>query len=75
MSEFDDNEIGSLDCDEIEGYMDPNSELLKQFALEFNEQRKGDVRKQKIFFIKQILSLIKSVKFMNVFYRMSAYLK
>lgn len=44
MSELDDNEIGSLNRNEIEGYMNPNSELLKQRAQEFNEQRNGDVR-------------------------------
>ncbi|XP_054003020.1 protein LTV1 homolog [Hylaeus anthracinus] len=39
---YDDNEIGSLECDEIEGYIEPDSDLVLQCAAEFEKQENGD---------------------------------
>ncbi|XP_031845531.2 LTV1 ribosome biogenesis factor [Nomia melanderi] len=36
---YDENEIGALDCDEIEGYVAPDSDLLLQCATEFEKQQ------------------------------------
>lgn len=40
---YDDNEIGALDCEEIEGHVLENSDLLIQYAQEF---KKDQARKQ-----------------------------
>ncbi|XP_043249079.1 protein LTV1 homolog isoform X1 [Colletes gigas] len=37
---YDENEIGALDCDEIEGYIAPDSDLVLQCAAEFEKQSK-----------------------------------
>ena len=39
---YDENEIGALDCDEIEGYVAPNSDLVLQCAAEFEKQQNED---------------------------------
>lgn len=35
---YDDTEIGALDCDEIEGFVEPNSDLVMQCAEEYEHQ-------------------------------------
>lgn len=40
---YDDDEIGALDCDEIEGHIAPNSDLVLQCAAEFEQQQNEDV--------------------------------
>ncbi|XP_063696159.1 protein LTV1 homolog [Culicoides brevitarsis] len=39
--QYDDMEVGALDCDEIEGTMDPNDEMLLRFATEFKKEHKS----------------------------------
>lgn len=39
---YDENEIGALDCDEIEGHVPENSDLLLQYAQEFEKQRRKE---------------------------------
>ncbi|XP_029667816.1 protein LTV1 homolog isoform X2 [Formica exsecta] len=39
---YDENEIGALDCDEIEGYVAHDSNLILQYAVEFEKKRKED---------------------------------
>lgn len=39
FADYDDNEIGALDTDEIEGFVDPNSDLLMQCADEFEKMK------------------------------------
>ncbi|XP_028045773.1 protein LTV1 homolog isoform X2 [Monomorium pharaonis] len=39
---YDENEIGALDCDEIEGYVAHDSELIMQYATEFEKKQKED---------------------------------
>ncbi|XP_067006115.2 protein LTV1 homolog [Anabrus simplex] len=36
---YDDNDIGALDCEEIEGNIAPDSEFVMQFANEFEEEK------------------------------------
>ncbi|XP_043525037.1 protein LTV1 homolog isoform X2 [Frieseomelitta varia] len=36
---YDEDEIGALDCDEIEGHIEPNSDLVLQCAAEFEKQQ------------------------------------
>lgn len=50
---YDENEIGALDCDEIEGHVDETSNILLQYADEFEksikrEQLDKEVIKEKI---------------------------
>ena len=40
---YDEDEIGALDCDEIEGYIAPNSDLVLQCATEFEKQQNENV--------------------------------
>lgn len=40
---YDDNEIGALDCDEIEGHIAPNSDLILQCAAEFEKKKNENV--------------------------------
>jgi len=40
---YDENEIGALDCDEIEGYVAHDSDLIMQYATEFEKKQKEDV--------------------------------
>lgn len=40
---YSENEIGALDCDEIEGYVAPDSDLILQYAAEFEKQQNEDV--------------------------------
>lgn len=40
---YDDIEIGPLECDEIEGHVAPNSNIMLQYALEFEKQQKEAV--------------------------------
>lgn len=39
--QYDDLEVGALDCDDIEGTLDPNDEMLLQFATEFKKEHKA----------------------------------
>ncbi|XP_011874621.1 PREDICTED: protein LTV1 homolog [Vollenhovia emeryi] len=39
---YDENEIGALDCDEIEGYVSHNSDLIMQYAAEFEKKQRED---------------------------------
>ncbi|CAK9830405.1 Protein LTV1 homolog [Anthophora retusa] len=39
---YDENEIGALDCDEIEGYIAPDSDLVLQCATEFEKRQTED---------------------------------
>lgn len=39
---YDENEIGALDCDEIEGYVAHDSDLILQYAVEFEKKQKED---------------------------------
>lgn len=39
---YDENEIGALDCEEIEGHVDPNSDLLLQCVDEFERDQKRE---------------------------------
>ncbi|CAK9794762.1 Protein LTV1 homolog [Anthophora quadrimaculata] len=39
---YDENEIGALDCDEIEGYIAPDSDLVLQCAAEFEKRQTED---------------------------------
>lgn len=41
---YDDTEIGALDCEEIEGFIAPDNEMLLQFANEFEKGKKEAVR-------------------------------
>jgi len=40
---YDENEIGALDCDEIEGYVAHDSDLILQYAVDFEKKQKEDV--------------------------------
>lgn len=40
---YDDTEIGALDCEEIEGFIAPDNEMLLQFANEFEKEKKESV--------------------------------
>lgn len=39
---YDDNDIGPLDCEEIEGYVPETSDLLLQYANEFEQSRRRE---------------------------------
>lgn len=39
---YDENEIGALDTEEIEGYVDPNSDVLLQCLDEFEKNRRRE---------------------------------
>lgn len=39
--QYDDLEVGPLDCEEIEGTLDPNDDMLLQFATEFKKEHKA----------------------------------
>lgn len=47
---YDDNEIGALDCEEIEGYVADNSDILLQYAEEFERdqapKKLGDIKEK-----------------------------
>lgn len=45
---YDENEIGALDCEEIEGYVAPDSEIMLQYADEFAKQQNEPVICHKI---------------------------
>jgi len=46
---YDDTEIGALDCDEIEGDINPDSDLLLKYAEEFeNDRKKEELVNEKI---------------------------
>lgn len=40
---YDENEIGALDCDEIEGYVATDSDMVLQYAAEFEKKQKEHV--------------------------------
>lgn len=46
---YDDMEIGALDCEDIEGHVAPDSEILLQYADEFEKQKKEAVREYECF--------------------------
>lgn len=39
---YDENEIGALDCDEIEGHVPETSDILLQYADEFEKSKKRE---------------------------------
>ena len=39
MSKYDDEEMGSLDCEEIEGYLDSSDSRLLKLAKEFEKEK------------------------------------
>lgn len=39
--QYDDLEVGALDCEEIEGSIDPNNDILLQYATEFKKEHKN----------------------------------
>ena len=39
FGEYEDNEIGALDCDEIEGELDPSSDRVLQLAKELEDEK------------------------------------
>ena len=42
FEDYEDTEIGALDCDEIEGHMDAQSQLLLKYAQDFEEDQKKE---------------------------------
>lgn len=40
--DYEDNEIGALDCEEIEGYVPDTSHILLKYASEFQKSEKGE---------------------------------
>lgn len=46
---YNENEIGALDCDEIEGYIAPDSDLVLQCAVEFEKQQNQNVSTRNLF--------------------------
>ena len=49
FEDYEDTEIGALDCDEIEGHLNAQSNLLLKYAEEFEEdQKKEDALNEKI---------------------------
>lgn len=57
---YDENEIGALDCDEIEGHVAPDSDLVLQCATEFEKTKKQDVsiRAQRRMLLNVILFIL-----------------
>lgn len=43
FEEYDDNEIGALDCEEIEGFVPATSDVLLQCAEEFRKDKATEV--------------------------------
>lgn len=41
-ADYDENEIGALDCDEIEGHVDESDEILLQYADEFEKHQRRE---------------------------------
>lgn len=41
-ADYDENEIGALDCDEIEGHVEESDSILLQYADEFEKQRRRE---------------------------------
>lgn len=39
---YEENEIGALDCEEIEGFVPENSDILLQYAEEFEQSQKRE---------------------------------
>jgi len=44
FAEYDDEQMGALDCEEIEGYIDPNDEYLLKLAEEFEHAKTEGLR-------------------------------
>ena len=40
FAEYDNSEIGPLECEEIEGLMDPKSDIMLDYANKFEQERK-----------------------------------
>lgn len=55
---YDDTEIGALDCDEIEGYIAPDSELVFQCAAEFEQQQTEGVSISKVLVSKKSFIIV-----------------
>ena len=39
MAQYDDDEMGALDCEEIEGYIDPQDSRVLKLAKEFEHEK------------------------------------
>lgn len=39
MAEYDDEEMGALDCEEIEGYIDPQDSRVLELAKEYEHEQ------------------------------------
>lgn len=39
MAQYDDDEMGALDCEEIEGYIDPKDSRVLKLAKEFEDEK------------------------------------
>lgn len=42
-ADYDDEQIGALDCEEIEGHVDDDSSSILKLAMEFQKQREESV--------------------------------
>jgi len=40
---YEDTEIGALDCDDIEGFVEPDSEIILQYAKEFEQDKNAEM--------------------------------
>jgi protein LTV1 len=40
FAEYDNSEIGPLECEEIEGVLDPTSDILLEYADKFEKERR-----------------------------------
>lgn len=54
--QYDDLEVGALDCEEIEGTLDPNNDMLLQYATEFKKEHKA-IPYEKSFDIARLVKL------------------
>lgn len=39
MAQYDDEEMGALDCEEIEGYIDPQDSRVLELAKDFEQEK------------------------------------
>ena len=44
FAEYDDEQMGALDCEDIEGHIDPNDEYLLKLATEFEHAKSEGLR-------------------------------
>lgn len=58
---YDENEIGALDCDEIEGYVEHNSEFILQYADEFQKKQNEDVSIMREYYKKYSILILSCI--------------